>query len=52
MSNYNKLLNNFDKLKLDKIKELYPYYIEKISKEDFTLTDALYELTERVLYMN
>lgn len=47
MSNYNKLLNNFDKLKLDKIKELYPYYIEKISKEDFTLTDALYELTER-----
>ena len=47
MSNYNKLLNNFDKLKLDKIKELYPYYIEKISKEDFTLTDALYELTEK-----
>ena len=47
MSNYNKLLNNFDKLKLDKIKELYPYYIEKISKEDFTLTDTLYELTEK-----
>lgn len=47
MSNYNKLLNNFDKLKLDKIKELYPYYIGKISKEDFTLTDALYELTEK-----
>lgn len=47
MSNYNKLLNNFDKLKLDKIKELYPYYIEKISKENFTLTDALYELTEK-----
>ena len=47
MSNYNKLLNNFEKLKLDKIKELYPYYIEKISKEDFTLTDVLYELTEK-----
>lgn len=47
MNNYNKLLNNFEKLKLDKIKELYPYYIEKITKENFTLTDALYELTNK-----
>lgn len=47
MNNYNKLLNNFEILKLDKIKELYPYYIEKITKEDFTLTDALYELTNK-----
>lgn len=47
MNNYNKLLNNFEILKLDKIKELYPYYVEKITKEDFTLTDALYELTNK-----
>ena len=47
MNNYNKLLNNFEILKLDKIRELYPYYIEKITKEDFTLTDALYELTNK-----
>ena len=47
MNNYNKLLNNFEILKLDKIKELYPYYIEKITKENFTLTDALYELTNK-----
>lgn len=47
MSNYNKLLNNFEKLKLDKIKQLYPNYIETISKGEFTLTDALYELTEK-----
>ena len=47
MSNYNKLLNNFEKLKLDKIKQLYPNYIETITKGDFTLTDALYELTEK-----
>ena len=47
MNNYNKLLNNFEKLKLDKMKELYPHYIEKITKEDFTLTDALYDLTNK-----
>lgn len=47
MNNYNKLLNNFSKLKLDKIKELYPYYIEKVNKENFSLTDALYDLTEK-----
>lgn len=47
MNNYNKLLNNFEKLKLEKMKELYPYYIEKITKEDLTLTDALYDLTEK-----
>lgn len=47
MNNYNKLLNNFEILKLDKMKELYPYYIEKITKEDFTLTDSLYELTNK-----
>ena len=47
MNNYNKLLNNFEKLKLDKIKQLYPNYIETISKGEFTLTDALYELTEK-----
>ena len=47
MNNYNKLLNNFEKLKLDKIKQIYPIYIEPISKGEFTLTDALYELTEK-----
>lgn len=47
MNNYNKLLNNFEILKMDKMKELYPYYIEKITKENFTLTDALYELTNK-----
>lgn len=47
MNNYNKLLNNFEKLKLDKIKELYPNYVEIISKGNYTFTDALYELTEK-----
>ena len=47
MNNYNKLLNNFDILKLEKIREYYPNYIEKASKENISLTDMLYELTNK-----
>lgn len=47
MNNYNKLLNNFELLKLDKIKEYYPTYIENASKNDISLTDMLYELTNK-----
>ena len=47
MNNYNKLLNNFEVLKLDKIKEYYPTYIENVSKNDISLTDMLYELTNK-----
>ena len=44
MNNYTKLLNNFGVLKLDKIKEYYPSYIESVNK-DLSPTDMLYELT-------
>ena len=47
MNNYNKLLNNFELLKLDKIKEYYPTYIENVSKNNLSLTDMLYELTNK-----
>lgn len=47
MNNYNKLLNNFELLKLDKIKEYYPTYIENASKNNLSLTDMLYELTNK-----
>ena len=50
MNNYNKLLNNLELLKLDKIKDYYPEYIEKISKNnDISITDVLYELTTKEL---
>lgn len=45
MNDYNKLLNNFDILKLDKIKDYYPNYIE--TAKDKTLTEALLDLTEK-----
>ena len=47
MSSYNKLLNNLDILKLNKIKEYYPNYIDEAIKSNISLTDALYELTNK-----
>ena len=50
--NYTKLLNNFQILKLDKIHEYYPSYIESVNK-DISLTDMLYELTcKEIEYRN
>ena len=46
MNNYNKLLNNLQTLKLDKIREYYPNYIETIDKNT-SYTDVLYELTTK-----
>lgn len=46
MNNYTKLLNNFETLKLDKIREYYPNYIESINKEQ-SITDILLELTNK-----
>jgi len=45
MNDYNKLLNNFEILKLDKMKNYYPNYIE--TAKDKTITEALLELTEK-----
>ena len=46
MNNYTKLLNNLDILKLDKIKDYYPSFIENVNK-DWSFTDILYELTTK-----
>ena len=46
MNNYAKLLNNLEKLNLTKIREYYPNYVENVNK-DISLTDMLYELTEK-----
>lgn len=47
MNDYNKLLNNFELLKLDKIKNYYPNYVEIATKRNKSLTDSLLELTEK-----
>ena len=47
MNNYNKLLNNLEILKLDKIRNYYPNYIEQATKNNISLTDSFYELTEK-----
>ncbi len=45
MNDYNKLLNNLEILKLDKIKECYPNYVDTAVNK--TLTESLLELTNK-----
>ena len=45
MSNYIKLTNNLEVLKLERIKENLDKYIELINKKEIDVVDALYELT-------
>ncbi len=45
MNNYNKLLNNLETLKLNKIKENIDEYIDLINNKKKTFIDSLYELT-------
>lgn len=45
MSNYVKLMNNLEELKLEKIKENLDNYIEYINKKEKDIVEALYELT-------
>lgn len=45
MSNYNKLLNNLESLKLNKIRENIDGYIDLINNKEKDIVEALYELT-------
>ena len=45
MSNYIKLTNNLEVLKLERIKQNLDKYIELINKKEKDVVDALYELT-------
>lgn len=47
--NYNKLLNNLEKLKLDKMHDYLPQYLDEINRKDIPFAEALYELTEKEL---
>ncbi|CYG02095.1 hypothetical protein [Staphylococcus aureus] len=44
-TNHQKLLNNFEILKLKKFKDYYPNYIELLSKNEKSLTEILIDLT-------
>jgi DNA replication protein DnaC len=44
---YAKLLNNLETLKLEKIRNYLPNYLDSIAKNNITFTDALYHLTEK-----
>lgn len=46
MNNYNKLLNNLETLKMNKIKENIDTYIELINTKQKDIVDAFYELTK------
>lgn len=47
MTTYNKVLNNLEKLKLEKIRDYLPIYLDSIKTTDISLIDSLYELTSK-----
>ena len=51
MSNYTKLINNLETLKLEKIKENIDYYIELVNSKEKDIVDSLYELTNLEISM-
>ena len=46
MINYNKLMNNIETLKLDKLVSFLPNYLDSIKNQDISIVDILYRLTE------
>jgi len=46
MTNYNKLINNLEILKLDKMVSFLPNYLDSIKNKDVSTVDILYRLTE------
>lgn len=51
MINYNKLLNNLEVLKLEKMLNYLPNYLDSIKGQDISIVDILYNLTEQeILY--
>ena len=47
MSNYVKLINNFDALKLTTFRSNVDSFIDEVNRDKSNLVDALYDLTER-----
>lgn len=46
-TNYNRLLNNLEELKLTSLKDNLPAYADMVSKKEKNFIEALYELTEK-----
>ena len=46
MINYNKLINNLEILKLDKMLTFLPNCLDSIENQDISTVDILYRLTE------
>ena len=46
MINYNKLINNLEVLKLEKMQNYLPNYLDSIKEQDISIVDVLYKLTE------
>lgn len=44
---YNKVINNLEKLKLDKMRSCLSTYLDEINKNNISFIDALYELTQK-----
>lgn len=44
---YNKVINNLEKLKLDKMRSYLSTYLDEINKNNISFIDALYELTQK-----
>ena len=44
-NNYNKLINNLEKLNLSTVKNYVNSYIDKHNRNEIDFVDALYELT-------
>jgi DNA replication protein DnaC len=49
MSSYVQLLDNLDRLKLTKVKEYLPHYLDENVAKEMSFTEALKELTEKEL---
>jgi len=47
MTAYNHVLNNLDKLKLEKIRDYLPNYLDHIKEQDVPLIESLLELTSK-----
>ncbi len=51
MSNYTKLMNNLEELKLERIKENLDTYVDLVNSKEKDMVDALYELTRLELQL-
>ncbi len=44
---YKQVIQNLEKLKLDKMKNYLPTYLDEINQKEIPFLDALYTLTEK-----